>query len=213
MNKQTEQCSHTSYGAVNGAVNGARYITMVGNKKRRHKGTTLVEMMIAVGILGILGTIGVPGFLSIITKARITSETNQINSLIRFARFTAIEQEQLTVLCPASDYSECESDWSAPKIVFIDTNYNNKREPQEPMLMSMHEPAHHNRLYSRNKAIKFYESGVTASPASVRICPASKDASYARLLTVSLQGKVKLSRDRDNDGTHENSAGKPLSCL
>ncbi|AEP31126.1 GspH/FimT family pseudopilin [Brumicola nitratireducens] len=181
--------------------------------KSKLKGTTLIELMVVIGILAIVGTLGVPSFLSIITKARITSETNQLNSLIRFTRFTAIDQQQTAVLCPADNYSQCSEDWNAPKIVFIDSNYNNEREPLEPLLMSMPKSTANNQIYSRNKTIKFYESGVTASPASLRICPASQEANYARLLTVSLQGKIKLSSDKNNDGIHENSAGKPLTCL
>lgn len=181
--------------------------------KSKLAGTTLIELMVVIGILAIVGTLGVPSFLSIITKARITSETNQLNSLIRFTRFTAIDQHQTTVLCPADNYSQCSEDWNAPKIVFIDSNYNNEREPLEPLLMSMPKSTANNHIYSRNKTIKFYESGVTASPASLRICPESKEANYARLLTVSLQGKIKLSRDKNNDGVHENSAGTPLTCL
>jgi type IV fimbrial biogenesis protein FimT len=179
----------------------------------RLKGTTLIELMVVVSILAILGTLGVPSFLSIITKSRITSETNQLNGLIRFARFKAIEEEQLTILCPTSDYSICNNDWNAPKIVFIDANHNNERDPKEPMLMSMPKSNDNNQIYSRKKALKFYESGITASPASLRICPVSKDAKYARLLTVSLQGKIKLSSDKNGDGIHENSAGVALSCL
>jgi type IV fimbrial biogenesis protein FimT len=179
----------------------------------RLKGTTLVELMVVVSILAILGTLGVPNFLSILTKSRITSETNQLNGLIRFARFKAIEQEQLAVLCPTSDYSLCNDDWNDPKIVFIDANHNNEREPEEPMLMSMPKSNNSNQIYSRNRTLKFYESGITASPASVRICPDSKEAKYARLLTVSLQGKIKLSRDKNDDGIHENSAGIALSCM
>lgn len=181
--------------------------------KSKLKGTTLIELMVVIGILAIVGTLGVPSFLSIITKARITSETNQLNSLIRFTRFTAIDQQQTTVLCPADNYSQCSKDWNAPKIVFIDNNRNNEREPTEPLLMSMPKSTANNQIYSRNKTIKFYESGVTASPASLRICPASQEANYARLLTVSLQGKIKLSADKNNDGIHENSAGVPLTCL
>lgn len=177
------------------------------------KGTTLIELMVVIGILAIVGTLGVPSFLSIITKARITSETNQLNSLIRFTRFTAIDQQQTTVLCPADNYSQCSEDWNAPKIVFIDSNFNNQREPLEPLLMSMPKSSANNQIYSRNKTIKFYESGVTASPASLLICPSTKEANSARLLTVSLQGKIKLSRDKNNDGVHENSAGTPLACL
>jgi len=187
-------------------------INQLEKRRARVEGTTLVELMVVVGILAILGTMGVPSFLSFITKARITSETNQINALLRYARFTAIEQEQLTVLCPASDYSQCGNDWNEPKIVFIDSNNNREREPQEPMLMSMPKGTSSNHISSRSKGIAFYESGITASPASVLICPESKDAHYARLLTVSLQGKVKLSRDKNEDGVHENSAGAALSC-
>jgi type IV fimbrial biogenesis protein FimT len=179
----------------------------------RLKGTTLVELMVVVSILAILGTLGVPNFLSILTKSRITSETNQLNGLIRFARFKAIEQEQLAVLCPTSDYSLCNDDWNAPKIVFIDANHNNERDPEEPMLMSMPKSNNSNQIYSRNRSLKFYESGITASPASVRICPSSKEAKYARLLTVSLQGKIRLSRDKNGDGIHENGAGVALSCI
>ncbi|MFT5711796.1 MAG: type IV fimbrial biogenesis protein FimT [Glaciecola sp.] len=179
----------------------------------RLKGTTLIEVMLIVSILAILGAFGVPSFLSIITKSRITSETNQLNGLIRFARFKAIEQEQLTVLCPTSDYSLCNNDWNAPKIVFIDTNHNNKRDTEEPMLMSMPKSNDSNQIYSRSRGLKFYDSGITASPASLRICPGSKEAKYARLLTVSLQGKIKISEDRNGDGIHENSAGVALSCL
>jgi type IV fimbrial biogenesis protein FimT len=179
----------------------------------RLKGTTLIELMVVVSILAILGTVGVPSFLSILTKSRITSETNQLNGLIRFARFKAIENEQLTVLCPTSNYSLCNEGWNAPKMVFIDANHNNERDPQEPMLMSMPKSNNNNQIYSRNRALKFYESGITASPASVRICPDSKEAKYAKLLTVSLQGKIKLSRDRNGDGIHENSAGVALSCM
>ncbi len=179
----------------------------------RLKGTTLIELMVVVGILAILGTLGVPSFLSILTKSRITSETNQLNGLIRFARFKAIEQEQLAVLCPTSDYSLCNDDWNAPKIVFIDANHNNERDPDEPMLMSMPKSNNSNQIYSRNRTLKFYESGITASPASVLICPSSKEAKYARLLTVSLQGKIKLSRDKNGDGIHENGAGVALSCI
>jgi type IV fimbrial biogenesis protein FimT len=179
----------------------------------RLKGTTLIELMVVVGILAILGTLGVPSFLSIITKSRITSETNQLNGLIRFARFKAIEQEQLSVLCPTSDYRVCNNDWNAPKIVFIDANHNNERDLQEPILMSMPKSNNSNQIYSRNRTLKFYESGITASPASVRICPSSKESQYARLLTVSLQGKIKLSRDTNDDGIHENSSGVALSCL
>jgi type IV fimbrial biogenesis protein FimT len=177
------------------------------------QGTTLVELMVVVGILAILGTLGVPSFVSIVTNSRITAQTNKISGLIRYARLTAIEQEQLTVLCPAGDYSKCDNDWNGPKIVFIDSNHNNQREPQEPMLTSIPKSNKANQIFSRNKLIKFYQSGITASPASVRICPSSKDEKYARLLTVSLQGKIKLSRDKNNAGVHENNAGKPLSCI
>ena len=180
--------------------------------KKAYSGATLLELMIVLSILAILGTIGVPSFVSLITAARIGAQTNQINSLLRFARHTAIDQARLTVVCPAVDFSHCSKDWNAPKIVFIDVNHNAIREPQERLLGSMPASPQRTHMHSTKTAIKFYQSGITASPASVRICARSKQAQYARLLTVSLQGKVKLSRDANKDGVHENSAGKALSC-
>ena len=176
-------------------------------------GTTLVEMMIVVGILAILSTMGVPSFISIITKARVTAEVNELNALMRFARFKAIEQEGTVVLCPAQDYSTCSKDWDAPKIVFFDDNHNHYRDPEEALLTSKPSSDDSIRLSSRNTLIRFYESGVTASPASIKICPDNLEAKYARLLSLSLQGRLTLSKDNDENGIHETNAGKELNCL
>ncbi|MDT0582972.1 GspH/FimT family pseudopilin [Brumicola blandensis] len=181
-------------------------------QKHSEHGTTLVEMMIVIGILAILSTVGVPSFVSILTKARMTAEVNELNALMRFARFKAIEQEGTVVLCPAEDYSTCSSNWDAPKIIFFDDNHNQYRDPDEVLLTSKSVSENGIRVSSRNKLIRFYESGVTASPASIKVCPENSEAKYARLLTISLQGKLSLSKDRDENGIHETNAGKELSC-
>jgi type IV fimbrial biogenesis protein FimT len=179
----------------------------------QQQGTTLVEMMIVVGILAILSTMGVPSFISIITKAKVTAEVNELNALMRFARFKAIEQEGTVVLCPAEDYSTCSKNWDAPKIVFFDNNHNQIRDPDEPLITSKPKSDNGLQISSGNRLIRFYESGVTASPASIKVCPDTLEAKYARLLSLSLQGKLSLSKDRDEDGIHETNAGKELSCL
>ncbi|MBF7071779.1 GspH/FimT family pseudopilin [Glaciecola sp. MH2013] len=176
------------------------------------RGLTLVEAMIVLAILSIISTVGIPSFIKMITHARVTSDLNEINSLMRFARFKAIDEERLVVLCPAADYQQCGSDWNVPKIVFFDLNYNDYRDPDEAILISSEAVEKTLRMSSNRRMIKFYESGVTASPASIKICTDEGDLEFTRQLTLSLQGKIKLSKDRNRDGIHEGSSGAALNC-
>jgi type IV fimbrial biogenesis protein FimT len=193
------------------AKDGGKMTSHEKNEKYQ-LGATLVESMVVIAILGILTTVGIPSFKSMITKTRVASDLNEINSLMRFARFKAIEQENLVMLCPSSDYSVCSRDWNLPKIVFYDSNFNSERDPEEPLLKSTEGVEKTLRMSGRTSGIKFYESGITASPASITICTVDGEPIYSRQLTLSLQGKLKLSKDRNGDGIHESNSGTALSC-
>ena len=193
------------------AKDGGKMTSHETNEKHQ-LGTTIVESMVVIAILGILTTVGIPSFKSMITKTRVASDLNEINSLMRFARFKAIEQESLVMLCPSADYSKCSNDWNLPKIVFYDANFNNERDAEEALLKSTDAVEKTLIMTGRTSGIKFYESGITASPASIKICTVDGEPIYTRQLTLSLQGKLKLSKDRNGDGIHENNSGAALSC-
>jgi type IV fimbrial biogenesis protein FimT len=70
---------------------------------RRHSsGFTLVEMLITVTVAAILMAIAVPSFTRLGTNSRLSSQANELISLISFTRSEAITKNSGLVLCRAA---------------------------------------------------------------------------------------------------------------
>jgi type IV fimbrial biogenesis protein FimT len=186
-------------------------INNLGGKKRQ-QGVTLLEMMIALAVSAIVLTLVAPNVQNILTKNRITAEINEMSGLLQFARFTSIDQRTTTIVCPSSDFETCSNDWDAPKIVFIDANGNDSRDNDEPLLQSSQNISRNNNMTSTANLIRFLDIGGTDTPATITLCPDSNEATYARALFVTLQGRSRISTDANNDGTHEDADGDNITC-
>jgi type IV fimbrial biogenesis protein FimT len=180
--------------------------------KNRQQGVTLLEMMIALAVSAIVLTLVAPNVQSILVKNKITAEINEMSGVLQFARFTAIDQRSITIVCPSSDFSSCGNNWDDPKIVFIDANANDARDADEPLLLSSQTIANTNSMDSSANLIRFLDIGGTDTPSVITLCPNSNDAKYARALFVTLQGRTRISIDADRDGTHEDNNGDNISC-
>lgn len=64
----------------------------------RQKGVTLIELMIAVGILAIVVAIAVPNFQSMIQNNRLTSAANETLGVFQIARSEAIRANRRVIL-------------------------------------------------------------------------------------------------------------------
>jgi type IV fimbrial biogenesis protein FimT len=178
----------------------------------RSKGFTLLELMISIAILSILLTTVVPNARGILISNRIISEVNYLSSLIQFTRHTAIDEQAITVMCPSSDFSTCENDWTLPKIIFVDEDNNGARSDDEELLVGSERSHQTHIIRGPNNPIRFSGNGAVATPATLLFCHNELDDEFARAIIVSLQGRVKLSSDTNNDGIYEDNSGTPLSC-
>ncbi len=181
--------------------------------KKRQAGVTLLEMLITLAIAAILLTLVAPNVQSILTRNKIAAEINEMSGLLQFARYTAIDEQITTVVCPSNDFSGCVNDWNAPKMVFIDEDGNNARDVNEPLLLSSQAISSSNEMTSTINVVQFLDSGAAAAGTMIRICPNSKDVEFARALFVTLQGRTRISADNvNNDGIHEDLANANLTC-
>jgi len=179
---------------------------------KEQKGVTLVELMVTVSIVAIILTFVGPSIQSILIKNRIVAEINEISSLIQYARHHAIDEQAQVIVCPSTDYSVCSTDWSAPKIVFIDDDDNAIRGATEELLVTTGETSETSLMTNTTNIIKFAETGEANLAAEIVLCHKDGAAKYARSMSVSLQGRVKMSTDSDKNGINENAAGTELSC-
>lgn len=181
-------------------------------KRQAQFGLTLLEMMMTLSILAITFSLVMPSAQSLLTRNRITAELNQTSTLLQSARQQAFANMQTVVVCPSSNFSTCQSDWSQPKIVFVDSNNNAVADNNETIIKSMPQSTSGNLVSSQVSAIKFYGHLNSASPATLLFCDRSLANNKARALFVSLQGRVTISRDTNSDGVYEKNNGDALSC-
>lgn len=185
---------------------------MIRHKLSQYKGFTLLEMLIVIAISFIVLGIIAPSAKRILDVNRIAADINHTSALVRYARTLAISQIETIKLCPANDHSVCSKSWQLPLIVFADRNHNNIRDDDEPLLASGLTIAKHHKMSGPKSPITFRENGTNASPASITLCPTSNDNTLARAIYISLQGRMRLSKDYNDDGTHERIKNTNLNC-
>ncbi|WP_416307581.1 GspH/FimT family pseudopilin [Neptunicella sp. SCSIO 80796] len=179
---------------------------------KKQYGLTLVELLITIAIVAILATVVAPNVRDMLITNRVVAQLNEVSAMIQYARSTAVNEQTTTIVCPSQDFSSCTTNWSNAKMVFIDANSDGDRNANEEILAGTEINESTLITTGPNAVIRFSSTGVTASPATILICHNSNEAKFARALTVSLQGRVKTSRDSNNDGIYEDNTGTALSC-
>jgi type IV fimbrial biogenesis protein FimT len=179
---------------------------------RNQKGLSLIEMLVSLAIVAIIIMAVSPSIQSILIKNRIIYEINEFSAVIQFARNNAIDQQIMTVVCPSDDYLACNTNWNNPKIVFIDSDNNGDRGVAEELLATSGAISDNNVLTGPNNSLSFNPLGEARANSTLLLCHKSKNAEYARLLSINFQGRVKVSGDSDRNGIHEDTAGTALSC-
>jgi type IV fimbrial biogenesis protein FimT len=95
-------------------------------QRRTHRGITLLETIVVMGIVAILLAIGIPSFLYVTTSNRIASEVNGLLGDLQFARAEAIKEGQTVTVCVSGNGTSCSAAgttaWNDGWIVFSDVN-------------------------------------------------------------------------------------------
>ena len=88
----------------------------------KHKGFTLIELVMSIAIVAILLTVGIPSFQALITNNRITTQTNDFVSDLAHARAEAVRRNSLVTICQSNTGTSCvaSSSWGDGWIVFTD---------------------------------------------------------------------------------------------
>ncbi|MCY7295931.1 GspH/FimT family pseudopilin [Alteromonas sp. a30] len=182
------------------------------SQQKYAKGLTLIELMISIAIMSILITAVGPMVRDILIQNRLIGQINELSAVVQLARHSAINEQVTSIVCPSSDFTTCTADWNLPKMVFLDLDADGIRDDNEDILGGTSRSVSNYNLSGPAGVISFQGSGATASPASLRLCHDSNEAGFARALTISLQGRVRVSQDSNNDGIYETNAGADLTC-
>lgn len=91
----------------------------------RHHGFSLIELMIALAIAAIVLSMGMPGMQQFIRDSRMTTQANDLITLINLSRSQAIHEGHRTELCISADQQSCSNgSWADGWLVWVDRNDN-----------------------------------------------------------------------------------------
>ena len=105
------------------ATNPGRPIR-AGRRAPRARGFTIVELMIAVGVLAILSSAALPELSKLVRDQRIKAATSDVYVSLIYARSEAIKRNQNVALCASTNGSACagSTNWATGWIVFEDSD-------------------------------------------------------------------------------------------
>ncbi|OUS30395.1 hypothetical protein A9Q98_05230 [Thalassotalea sp. 42_200_T64] len=186
-------------------------------KKSACLGFSLVELLVTVAIMTSLLSIGMPSYQALIQRHYMKTEVNKWLLALNLARQTAITSGNIVTLCPSSNGISCGKKWTDGAILFIDKNRDHVKDNNELMLQVVAAVQHRQlltwRAFQNRKYIQFQQNGFTWSQnGTFRICANQTSLKYNRALIVTRSGRIRLSKDHDGNGIHEDAAGKDVSC-
>jgi type IV fimbrial biogenesis protein FimT len=121
------------------------------------KGFTLVELMVALGILGLTMAIAVPNFITLINDNRISSSASDFVGALQLAKAESAARTSPATICKSNIAGTgciTTGDWQQGWIVFSDINGNAAVDAGDTVVLN------HEALDTR---ITFNDAGVTNS--------------------------------------------------
>jgi type IV fimbrial biogenesis protein FimT len=184
---------------------------------RLAQGLSLVEMLLALGLLAVLLSAGLPDFQQWRRKREIDASMRELLAAIDMARAYAIAENVMVTLCRSNDGQHCQGRWLDGAIVFTDRNADRVLDAEDRLFYrlppfalpgTLSFSSFQNRQYLQMTARGFtnYQNG------NFTFCPADGDLHMAQQIIVSLSGRSRLARDSDGDGIVEDSQGRALTC-
>jgi Tfp pilus assembly protein FimT len=98
--------------------------------RRRQRGTSLIEAMLATSIAGVLTTAAVPTMSDAMTQNRLRAGSSDLFATFNLARAEAIKRGSSVAVAPADA-----RDWSGGWKVFADHNDNGVQDGDEQMIL------------------------------------------------------------------------------
>ena len=155
-------------------------------RSKGQHGVTLVELMVALGILSLLLYVAVPSFREAGLPSQLRTMANNVVAATQIARSEAIKRNAPVQLCVSSDGQTCgNGNWRQGWIVTSGGTVLHS-EPSAP-------PGYRITPAAGSNTLTFDSTGLGASPDSFTVCRQTPTAgAQERVVTVSAAGKASV---------------------
>ncbi|MGZ8157128.1 MAG: GspH/FimT family pseudopilin [Burkholderiales bacterium] len=168
------------------------------------RGFTLLEMLIAAGIVVLVTAMSAPTVRESMFNARMSAEASDLMANVALARAEAVRRNERVLLCVSTNYDAANptctgGNWHQGYIVFVDLSKGGNHNSNEPLLRIVPPFASGNTVSSGGvTTIPYAPSGTTlpGTPAVVlTFCdPRTGRQDAGRRITVNTTGRPSLAR-------------------
>lgn len=166
-------------------------------------GFTLIELMVTLSVAAILLTVAVPNFIMFTQNGRLASQSNELVTILNYARSEAVKGGQRVTVCSRATDTSCSgaTNWDNGFLVFVDPNGSGTVDVGEVPLQVRPAMDGNNTLRSGQARITFQANGFsTGFNDTFRLCDERGTAS-ARAIVISPQGRTRTNSLAAEGGT------------
>ncbi|HNG62028.1 MAG TPA: prepilin-type N-terminal cleavage/methylation domain-containing protein, partial [Cellvibrionaceae bacterium] len=163
--------------------------------REKHRGFTLLELLVALIIAAILLAMAVPSFQRMQLSSALQSQGELIFRLTQASRAAALDTATNITLCGTADFTRCQREDFRHLMAFNDGNNSGQREETEPVLYQYSAPANLT-MYLRTPPqmpqswLKYRYAEGDANPyGSFYVCPRNRAMSLGQRVAVSNVGR------------------------
>lgn len=162
--------------------------------RRRERGFSVIELMIAVAIVGVSLTLGAPSLANFVSDMRLSTTTNDLLTFFNYARSEAAKRGARVTICISADQATCSTggaDWAVGALAFLDSNNDGQAQSTETILRVMN-PISGNvtitatTAFATNYYFYYRPSGAASSQGTLRVCRSGR---IARDISVNSVGR------------------------
>lgn len=144
----------------------------------KSSGLSLLELLIVTSIIAIVSIIVVPITTHIVQEHYRKQQLERLISIVRFARYHALELKQTITICPIDTKQQCINNWQQPIAVFGDEDNKAKIDSNDSIIRMFNADAHgtlHLSAFPSADYFRFNRHGYTDNQnGSFRFCLANK---------------------------------------
>ena len=169
----------------------------------RHKGFTVVELLITIVVVSILLATAVPSILQMVKNNRVTMQANKLVTSVQLGRNEAVKRGTRTTVCAANTtLDDCagSSNWANGWIVFSNLDNDSTADTgtgacleTEDCIMRTSEGINNSTLTGSDNAIHFLPTGLTDNgPVTFTLTANDCEKEQERSIIVTLQGHTTI---------------------
>ena len=182
------------------------------NSFKHYSAFALVELLVTLSIMSILVSLAAPSWAAFLAERKINLQVWELRRTLELARGLAVSQHQVWKVCMATGSLVCVKEQGERLLVFRDTNNDHRFNSSEILYRDTKLSGGNIKLSASGRAyVRFKGSGEALDSGNFLVCSENQSMTYGRQTIIFRSGRIRLSRDSDNDG-HDDRGGVNIRC-